>query len=194
MNREGRRRRNKVAKVPIHGKAAHNAAFLTAIGGLVINWANNESVFMAMLQVLLAGGEFSAAIVWHSHRTTQARLELVGRLCRERVKDKALLEDIQRAISAFKSLSRSRNFYCHAMYRYDAELCLADAAGTTLTQEGEPIAFDVKRMDIATLNEISHVSMELAQFNRRVWDLVGRLQTALGVQHVTLPQLPPEQK
>jgi hypothetical protein len=188
------KRSGKVAKVPIHGKAAHNMAFLVSIGNLIVNWANNESVFMAMLQALLAGGKLSAAIIWHSHRTTQARLELVSRLCREQVHDQALVQDIQGAISAFKKLSRTRNFYCHATYHYDRELNLSNASGTTLTQEGDPLAFEVKRMDVATLNEIGHVSTELGTLNRRLWVLVDRLQTSLGVQRVELPPLPPEQK
>ncbi len=71
------REKKKTAKITIHGKAAHNAAFLTSIGSLVVNWANNESVFLAMIQVLVGGDKLTAAIVWHSHRTTHARLELV---------------------------------------------------------------------------------------------------------------------
>lgn len=191
---EAKRRRDKVVRVPIHGNAAHNSAFLVSIGNLVVNWANNESVFLALLQTLLAGGEQSAAIVWHSHRTTQARLELVSRLCREQIKDEELLEEVQRAIVGFKNLSRTRNFFCHAMYRYDEDLCLAEAAGTTLTQDGDPMKFEVKKMDRATLNEMGHITMELGEFNRRLWGLVDRVQTALGVQRVKLPQLPPEQK
>jgi len=71
------KKKDSAVKIPIHGKAAHNTAFLVSIGSLVVNWGNNESVFMAMLQLLLIGGKHSAAIVWHSHRTTHARLELV---------------------------------------------------------------------------------------------------------------------
>jgi hypothetical protein len=177
----------KIPKVPIHGKTAHNAAFLVSIGNLVVSWANNESVFMAMLQLLLIGGEHSAAIVWHSHRTTQARLELVSRLCRERVKDKQLLEDISQAISIFKGFSRTRHFYCHATYRYDGELNLSSASGVSTTQEGDPLSFEVKRMDLATLNEMKFASIEMGNFNGKLWKLVERLQIELGVQHEVLP-------
>ena len=74
-----------IPRIPIHGKEAHNAAFLVSIGGLIVNWANNESVCIAMLQLLVNGGEQSATIIWHSHRTSNAKLELVHKLCRERI-------------------------------------------------------------------------------------------------------------
>jgi hypothetical protein len=187
-------RRKGSVKIPVHGKAAHNTGFLTAIGGLVINWANNESVFLAMLQLLVRGGTLSAAIVWHSHRTSIARLELVHRLCREQVKDTELLEEITRAMSQFKGFSRTRNFFCHATYRYDSNLCLANVSGAVTPPEGEAISYETKNMDRATLNEINSTSIQLAEFNGRLWKLVIRLQNELGVQHEDLPKLLPASK
>lgn len=187
-------RAGKIPKVAIHGKAAHNSAFLCAIGNLIVNWANNESVFMAMLQLYLVGGKHSAAIVWHSHRTTNARLELIGGLSRERLQDKDLIKDINTAISRFKGFTGTRNFYCHATYDYTDDLCLSSASSTTLTQGDYPLKFERRPMDLATLNEISHASTEMGTFNRDLWKLVFRLQTALGVQHEVLPPQLREQK
>jgi len=165
-----------------------------SIGNLIVNWANNESVFMAMLQVLIRAESHSAAIVWHSHRNSYARLDLVDRLCREQVKNAALLDELRRTIKRFKDLSLSRNFYCHATYRYDADLNLSTAAGVSSPAEGDPIAFETKRLDRATLNEIGQTSLALGQLNRQLWTLVDRLQTELEVQLVKLPQLPTVQK
>jgi hypothetical protein len=187
-------RKQKIPKVPVHGKAAHNGAFLVSIGNLVVNWANNESVFIAMLQVLLTGDMQPAAIVWHSHRTTQARLELVRSLARERVKNEQLLEDITKAINRFKGFTGIRNFYCHATYRYDDDQCLSSAFGTTLSQVDDPLRFESKRMDLATLNEMKFATMEMGQFNRDLWNLIERLRVELGVQHEVLPQQLREQK
>lgn len=182
-----------LGRVPIVGSASHNLPWYAAIGGLVVNWANNESVFIAMLQTLIAGGPHSAAIVWHSLRTTRARLELVDRLCREQVKDEALLKDIQKAISQFVGFSKMRHFYCHALYQYDSELRLAVATGATTPQDGDPIVFDRRQLDPAAMNGIKDTIIKLVEFNRALWELVVRLQTALGVQRVNLPQLPPLQ-
>ena len=188
----------KPASVPIHGKGAHNTGFLLAIGGLVVNWANNESVFLAMLQALIGEDKLSASIVWHSHRTTQSRLALVTRLVREQVKDATLVADIESAISQFKGFSRVRHFYCHATYTYDDDLCLRIASGASFPQDGEAIRFEDKMMDKATLNEITSASIKLAEFNRQTWQLVERLQASLGRQRVKLPALlsgsPPDPK
>ncbi len=69
--------RGRTLSVPVAGPADFNAAIQAAIGGLVVAWANSESVFLALLQLLMKETEITAAIVWHSHRTTQARLDLV---------------------------------------------------------------------------------------------------------------------
>lgn len=187
-------RTKRVARVPIHGNANHNTAFILAIGGLVINWANNESVFLAMLQVLVKGGKKSAAIIWHSHRTSNARLDLVHRLARERIKNAKLLRGIGKAVSQFKGYSRTRNFFCHALYRYDDNMCLRDATGTLAPQEGDPLVDETKKLDLATLNEITYASMALSKFNRDLWSIVQRMQTVLRVRRVKLPQFPGEQK
>jgi hypothetical protein len=183
-------KRGKVGRIPIHGSADYNMGWYMAIGGLVVNWANNESVFLAMLQVLLLGGKQSAAIVWHSHQNTRARLELVSKLCREQVTNQELLTKIDKAIRNFVGFTRTRNFYCHAMYRYDKELRLFDATHASMPQEGEPITFQTKRFDLSSLNEITDASIKLGEFNRELWDLVAQLQAALGVQRVVPPPLP----
>lgn len=177
--------------VPIVGNADFNTPWYLAIGVLVVNWANNESVFLAMLQVLVGGNEDTAAIVWHSHRTTRARLELVERLCREQIKDEDLLKDIQQAVSQFFGFSRIRNFYCHALYGFDDGRLLL-ASGATTPQQGEPIIWEHRRFDPAAMNELGDTITKLLTFNRALWKLVDRLQSELGVQRVSMPQLPPE--
>jgi hypothetical protein len=178
-------------KIPIHGNAHHNTGILLAIGGLVVNWANNESVFMAMLQALVGGDKLTAAIIWQSQKTSRPRLDLVARLVREQVKNPSLVTDIEKAISQFGGFSRARNFYCHATYDYRPEdLALVSAHGMALSDDGDPLTFEVKPFNAGTLNEICDISMKLAQFNRRLWGLVERLQSELGVRRVELPPLP----
>jgi hypothetical protein len=186
------RRKGRPIQLPIPGDAKHNAGFMLAIGGLVIAWANNESVFLAMLQLLLKADTQTAHIVWHSHRTTQARLEMAARLARETIKDAKLLIDIERAISQFRGFSRVRNFFCHATYSYADDLRLQSATGVTLTQEGNPIRLEQKRMDGATLNEITSATMNLMDFNAEIWGVVSRLAEALGAPPVKRPSLPGE--
>src|SRR5437588_4983001 len=104
------------------------------IGGLIIAWANNESVFMAMIQALVTGAHHTATIIWHSHRTTHNRMQLLSQLAREQIRDATLNEEIQTAVKRFKGLSGLRNFYCHCSYDYSSEMQLRGAQGISLTQ------------------------------------------------------------
>jgi len=179
---------------------AHNHGFLTAIGGLVVNWANNESVFLAMLQCLTKLDGPAVSVLWHSHRTSKGRLDVNARLSRQLLQDKALIADIEDVISKFSGFSRARNFFCHATYDYGPDLSLRSASSSTLANEGEPIRHETKRMDLATLNEINQASIRLAEFNRVLWGVVRRMEAALGVRRSMplggpsdnpLPEVPP---
>ena len=165
-----------------------------------MNWSNNESVFLAMLQCLLKLDGLVVSIVWHSQRTSKARLDLIARLSRQQIQDTSLVEDIEDAISKFSGLSRTRNFFCHATYEYAQDLSLLTATSYSLANEGDPIRRDTKPMNLATLNEIGHASVQLAEFNRGLWKLVRRMEAALGVQRLMplgapsdnrLPEVPP---
>lgn len=178
--------------IPVMGTADYNSGFLVAIGQLVVSWANNESVFLAMLQALMPDTGKSAAIVWYAQRTSQARLELLSKLIRERVRSAGLIADIEAAIRAFKGPTRTRNFYCHATYLYDREMRLAAARGVTLSQDGVPLRQTERTMDLAMANEVGNAIVELAVLNRQLWNLVDRLCDELGVQRAERQQLPPE--
>jgi hypothetical protein len=166
---------------------------LIAIGNLIVHWSSNESVFLAMLQTLVTGDSLTATIIWQSQKTSRPRLDLVGRLVREQVKDTKLIDDIDAAIAAFSGLSRARNFYCHATYNRDIkDGAILSAHGMALSAEGDPITFEDKQFNSATINEINDASGKLVELNRELWRLVVRLQTSLGVQRVVLPELPDE--
>jgi len=64
------REKGKPIDLPVYGDAEHNMRIYQAIGVLVINWGSDESVFLAMLQALLAGDKSSATIVWASFHNT----------------------------------------------------------------------------------------------------------------------------
>ena len=65
---------------------------LALIGNLICSWSNNESLFIYVLMILLRTDEASAAVVFATLNTTRARLDLIQRLAKIRVTDKALVE------------------------------------------------------------------------------------------------------
>lgn len=73
----------KTARIIVKGNTDHNLPFLVAIGQLVISWANNESLFLAVLQVLFRDSK-TAAITWASHKNSRTRLQFVQALVEEK--------------------------------------------------------------------------------------------------------------
>lgn len=184
-------RNPKPKAIPIPGDMGHNAGFHTAIGSLVIHWANTESVYMLYLQVLLNQDRYDTAIIWHAQRSTAARLDLIAKLARSRLADNHdLRDDVLKSVSLFRGFCNTRNFFCHAVYSYDGESKLDFAHGTTLTQDDYPLNFERKPMDAETANEIIDASNRLAGFSDECWDLAERLDRNFGTQHVTRPQRP----
>jgi len=185
-------KKSKTKVITVPGDISHNQGFFTLIGILVANWSSAESVFSAMLQSLLGVDKLATAIVWHSFRHTNARLDLIVRLTRERVKhDPTLINDVVTACDNFRGFSRVRNFYCHALYSYDAENKLNYAHGTDLTYEDDPLKFTSKPMDANAASELSDHGKRLAPFSLKCWDLSDRLADALGVPRPKRPGLPP---
>jgi hypothetical protein len=186
-----RTRQDTPVRLPVHGPIDHNAGIYLAIGSLVVNWANNESIFLAMLQTVMGGDAPAGNIVWYSQRTTKARLDLLLRLCQSKIADKALLRDIRKAASQFRGFTRARNFYCHGLYRYDERLRLIEVVSVSISDEGEPLRPTQKPFTRATFNELADTINKLTTLNRDLWALVPRLASALGVPSPQVPSLLP---
>jgi hypothetical protein len=190
-NPQPTRTKGKSVKIPIHGNMEHNAGILLAIGGLAINWANNESVFLAMLQALLGGERLSSNVIWFSQRNTKARIALILRLCQARINDSALMTEIKSATKQFNGFTNVRNFYMHGTYGYDTEMYLSSITSISVSDEGEPLRPTTKPFDRATLNQLADTTIKLTELNRRLWAIVPRLESATGAQPVRPPQFPP---
>ncbi len=187
-------REPKAKPLMIPGDIDHNIGFIGNIGALIINWSNTESVFMSILQTLLDMEHFAAAVVWHSLKTSEARLNLVMRLAKERVQDPEILTEVESIVARFKRSTRIRNFYCHATYEYDAERKLDSATSVQVTFDDDPLRFETKPFDAATANEIVNASHQLQAINDNAWEVGERLDLLFGTQHVKRPVRPPSTK
>jgi hypothetical protein len=176
------REKGKPIDLPVYGDAEHNMGIYQAIGVLVINWGSDESVFLAMLQALLGGEKQTAIIMWLSFYNTKNRLDLVRRLTKQHVIDKALRADIESAVVQFDGCTKTRNFFCHAAYGSDDQARLTGAHSMNLSDDGEPLIRDASRpLDRSTLNDVVETARKLADLNPVLWGLVRRLEDALQV-------------
>ena len=85
-----------------HTSANRRTFIMALIGNLVYSWANNESMFIYVLMVLMNTDEASAAVVFTTLNTTRARLDLVERLAKIKIKDKSIQKTLERIVAQFK--------------------------------------------------------------------------------------------
>src|SRR5215217_7225703 len=71
------------------------------IGNLIVQYANNESVFLRMLGSLI--GDATADVVFFAHKNTQGRLDLLATLAVEKITEPALLKEFQDLHSSSKT-------------------------------------------------------------------------------------------
>ena len=70
--------------------------------------------------ILLRTDEASAAVVFATLNTTRARLDLIQRLAKIRVGDKALSKNLTALIARFSESTKVRNELNHCMFIFDS--------------------------------------------------------------------------
>jgi hypothetical protein len=154
--------------------------FLALIGDLNFAWSNNESMFIYVLMLLLDTNEAAAAIVFSTLNTTRARLDLVQRLAKISLRDKALKAELDEIVDAFSASTRLRNDLSHATF------VIGDAGEITHTQSMKleeskgQLRFGARRaIDQQRLDEIAAAVSRLYTLNRRIWDLLPKLERSM---------------
>ncbi|MDX5367490.1 MAG: hypothetical protein LPK88_13535, partial [Alphaproteobacteria bacterium] len=169
--------------------------FVFAIGNLVMAWANCESLFSAILELLVSKpGNNDAAVIWLSNVNTRARLDLILNLAKARGLSQKTYQSISQAHSRFKSITSSRNFYCHGYYGTEnGELCDVDGYRIDPSKPF-PVIQETRAIDKALLNEVVHTIMRTLALSDELGTLCHKLRDELKAPHVELPPLPPEPK
>jgi hypothetical protein len=175
--------------------ADHRTSILALIGNLVFSWSNNESLFIYLLMLLLRTDQTSAAIVFATLNTTRARLDLIQRLTRVHVQDRALEKDLNNIVERFNDCTRIRNEFNHCMYMVDERGEITHTHSIKIVETRKRLQLgEVRPMDEQRLKEMTAATQELKQLNRDIWQFLPRLQNHLaqGRQPVNIvPASPP---
>ncbi len=164
-----------------HGSANRRTFLMALIGNLVYSWANNESMFIHVLTVLMDTDETSAAVVFATLNTTRARLDLVERLAKIKVKDRSILKALQRITTRFNELTKIRNEFNHCMYTLDERGEITHTHSIRLQEVRGKLQLGViRKMDEARIKEMMEAIHDMTKLNREIWDFLPRLQTELG--------------
>jgi len=163
-----------------HGTASRRTHIMALIGNLVYSWANNESMFIYLLEVLMNTDEASAAVVFGTLNTTRARLDLVERLAKIKITDKAVQKQLDRIISQFNELTRIRNEFNHCMYTLNERGEITHTHSIRMQEvRGKFQLGQIRKMDDARIKDLGEAIQAMTKLNREIWDFLPRLQASL---------------
>ncbi|WP_181705070.1 hypothetical protein [Chthonobacter rhizosphaerae] len=177
--------------------ADRRTGILALVGNLVFAWSNNESLFIYALMVLARTDEAAAAIIFGTLNTTRARLDLVQRLAKARLRDPRLAAELDALIDAFNDATRLRNELIHSMYMVDEHGDITHTNSMKIQERRGEVRFGaVKPMSGERIEEIQAAILDLCRLNRTFWDLLPRLEAAMeagetGTAPHPLPRPPP---
>ena len=161
--------------------ASRRMAILTLIGNLVYCWSNNESLFIYILMLLMESDEPSAAVVFGTLNTTRARIDLIERLAKIKVRDKSIEKKLDDIVERFNDTTRIRNEFNHCMYVVDDHGEITHTNHMRVQEvKGRLQLGTVRPMDDARLREMQETVIAMTRLNRDIWDFLGVLQKHLG--------------
>jgi hypothetical protein len=157
--------------------ADHRTRILALIGNLVYGWSNNESMLIYVLMLLLETDKISAAIVFATLNTTRARLDLIQRLARAKIADRAVQAELDKLVERFSRTTRQRNEFNHSMFSVNdrGEITHTHAMRVRETRRGIQFG-ETKALDPQRIEEMHAATRELASLNRAIWEFLPRLE------------------
>jgi hypothetical protein len=137
-----------------------------AIGDLIVHWANNESLLVYLLALLLEADNQTAQITFFSLNTTQGRLQLMERLALFKLRDPIRTQTLK-YLKGFRAFTNKRNEFAHSMYMYTSDARVEATFNVRFNSDfdGSQIG-EIKQFDQARYNEVRHSTRMLLKFNR----------------------------
>jgi hypothetical protein len=168
------------AEAAAHQSASRRTFILAVIGNLVYSWSNNESMFIYVLMLLMKTDEASATVVFATLNTTRARLDLVERLAKIKIKDRTIEKELERLVAKFNDYTRIRNEFNHCMYTVDEHGEITHTHSIRMhSARGRLQLGVVRKLDEPRLKEMLDAIRNLTQLNRDIWNFLPRLQAHL---------------
>ncbi|HEU4661223.1 MAG TPA: hypothetical protein VFS63_11225 [Pseudolabrys sp.] len=152
---------------------------MALIGNLVYSWANNESMFIYVLMILMNTDEASAAVVFATLNTTRARLDLVERLAKIKIADREVQKKLDHIIAQFNELTKIRNEFNHCMYTLNERGEITHTHSIRMQEvKGKLQLGVVRKMDDARIKGMLEAIRAMTELNREIWDFLPQLQAS----------------
>ena len=160
--------------------AGRRTYILALIGNLAYAWSNNESMFIYVLMLLIGVDQTIAAIIFATLNTTRARLDLIERLAKVRIRDRTIFKDLTKIITRFNELTRLRNEFNHCLYQVNEHGEITHTQSIRLLEVANGLQFGAAReMDDSRIEEILEAIRRMTKLNRDIWDFLPVLQAYL---------------
>ena len=160
--------------------APQRTEILALIGNLIFTWSNNESMFIYLLMVLLETDFEAAAISFVSLNTTRARLDLIRRLAKARLKDAQTIDKVEKLIERFNDCTKIRNEFNHCIYQLNEKGAITHTNELRLNETRQAVQFAARReFDDKRRREIANTVRKLTTLNRDLWSFLPELEKAV---------------
>jgi Asp-tRNA(Asn)/Glu-tRNA(Gln) amidotransferase C subunit len=127
--------------------------------------------------LLLETDEASAAVVFGTLNTTRARIDLIERLAKLKIKDKAVEKKLDDIIERFSETTRLRNEFNHCMYVVDEHGEITHTNNMRVQEVRGQLQLGVVRpMDDERLRELQESIRAMTALNRDIWNFMAVLQ------------------
>ncbi|KGD85816.1 hypothetical protein [Rhizobium sp. YS-1r] len=161
------------------------------VGGLVMNWAACESLFLGFMRCFVQGPQGTCEVFWVSTKSTRARVDYIINLSKiSAISDKSS-DAIARLAAQFDRLTQTRNMYCHGYYHADP-LTMRMASFTFHSipdKSGVNLLGEIKRdLDKALVNEVKNAAFRCFELSKDLWRLLLQVRDELKAHHAGLPE------
>lgn len=162
--------------------APERTFMLALIGNLSFVWANNESLFIHMIEALVGCDEATAVIIFASLSTTRSRIETIERLGRAKLRDATLRGELETLLREFNICTKIRNEFVHCMYGLDEHGALSHTQSFRIRDvDGKQALEPPKAIDAARVTKLTDTVARMKRYNREVFGILPRLQAHVAI-------------
>lgn len=146
---------------------------LLLVGQLNYTWTNTESLLIYLIAGLAGVDKQTAIVIFLTLNTTRARLDLVERLAKLPKTKAACRKDVLALSAKLASQQKLRNKYNHCVYSFDAAGKLSHTQLMRIVDTARDVHYG--KVEAIDENELARIRLsitEIAQANRRIWEIV----------------------
>ncbi|WP_315925201.1 hypothetical protein [Mesorhizobium sp. SP-1A] len=146
---------------------------LLLIGRLNYTWTNTESLLIYLIAGLARVDKETAIVIFLTLNTTRARMDLVERLAKLPKTPDRCREDVLALLERLNQQSKLRNKYSHCIYSFDDKGEISHTQLMRIFDGKDSIKYGkIEAVDRAEITRITDCIHDIADVNRRIWQIV----------------------